>query len=45
MESHLIWTITRPLPGGRELVVYPLFSGRARLCIGWQGDMSYDDVW
>lgn len=35
----------RALPNGRELVVYPLTYGRARLVIGEQGSDFHDDAW
>lgn len=35
----------RGLPDGRELVVYPLTFGRARLVVGPPGDPGYDDAW
>lgn len=33
------------LPDGRELVVYPLTYGRARLVVGPAGEPFYDDAW
>ena len=33
------------LPDGRELVVYPLTYGRARLVVGPAGAPFYDDAW
>jgi hypothetical protein len=35
----------RLLPDGRELVVYPLTYGRARLVVGPAGSMFYDNSW
>lgn len=35
----------RLLEDGRELVVYPLTYGRARLVIGPVGAATYDDSW
>ena len=35
----------RALDDGRELVVYPLTFGRARLIVGRQGRDDYDDAW
>ena len=35
----------RLLPDGRELVVYPLTYGRARLVIGPAGEGWHDDSW
>ena len=35
----------RALKDGRELVVYPLLFGRARLGIGKQGVGMLDDQW
>jgi len=35
----------RLLPDGRELTVYPLLFGRARLCIGSPDIDWYDDGW
>ena len=37
-------TITRRLPDGRELTVYPILYG-ARLAIGMPGSLSFDDIW
>jgi len=36
---------TRMLPDGRELVVYPLITGTARLVVGLPGACVYDDAW
>lgn len=35
----------RLLPDGRELVVYPLLTGTARLVVGLPTDFGYDDSW
>lgn len=35
----------RLMPDGRELVVYPLTFGRARLVIGTPDSGVYDDSW
>lgn len=35
----------RMLPDGRELVVYPLAFGRARLVVGPPNVEWYDDSW
>jgi len=35
----------RLLPDGRELVVYPLTYGRARLVVGPAGAAWYADAW
>jgi hypothetical protein len=36
---------TRELEDGRELTVYPMTFGKARLCIGPAGWPTYDDGW
>lgn len=36
---------SKDVPGGRTLDVIPLLFGRARICIGPTGSVSYDDVW
>lgn len=33
------------LPDGRELTIYPLTYGRARLVVGPPGEPFYDDGW
>lgn len=35
----------RPLPDGREVVVYPLLFGQARLVVGPAGAGWTDDEW
>lgn len=35
----------RLLGDGRELVVYPLTYGRARLVVGEEGAYTHDDGW
>ncbi len=35
----------RMLPDGRELVVYPLFTGTARLVVGQPDDGGAEDAW
>lgn len=36
---------TRELGDGRELTVYPMTFGKARLCIGEAGAPTYEDAW
>lgn len=35
----------KSLDGGREAVVVPITSGRARLCAGSKDSPVYDDMW
>lgn len=40
-DGALAW---KPLEGNRELAVYPLTFGRARLVVGRQGGGCYEDA-
>lgn len=41
MKSIMI----RTLSNGKEIHINPLTYGRAKLCIGTQGSLWYDDEW
>lgn len=45
MSARLGSLHTRVLEDGRELTVYPMTFGKARLCIGPAGEPFYDDGW
>jgi hypothetical protein len=35
--------VSRVLPDGRELSLWPMLFGNTRLCIGWPGVGAFDD--
>jgi hypothetical protein len=48
MAEAIQWPLSRPLPDGRELHVFPLTYGRGRIgvtCPGRPGIEGYGDIW